>query len=246
MNNLEMLILDIKKANNCIPCTIPYHPYLKAPENICNFLDYFSIQHNRDFLIQALTTLYCWIKALDHEIDNESVSGEIAIEALVTPSLLSKSSSSTLKKLTPALSLLIRPRQELVIADFKKALKADQNKRCAQEMKEYIEARKNVGRCIANTTFSFLQPYVCLSDSFVDFYRNLGETGDLIDAIIDFHHDRKNGEYAFTPNGKDYLKLFKTTSQKVVHLFISYPFLIRSIPKHVAPFLKTLIKARNS
>ncbi|HEY7160053.1 MAG TPA: hypothetical protein VH815_02290 [Acidobacteriota bacterium] len=210
------------------PC---FQHYIRIPDRICSSLDFFDRSYNRTIVHEILTSFYLFIGIVDHAMDCISIS--IASDVLHQLKQPNSFSEITLKVpfelATELLKRNIHPTvYDAVLDRFSRLCDAVFHERCSKRISEYIVQRKKIGFLTAEISYLLIQPYLTVTDLEIrEFFCKVGETGCLVDSLIDLRSDYRKGLTNFRFNLSSYLGVLIHAVISGVPLLLRYPKLIQ-------------------
>jgi len=218
-----------------------FRPYRHVAGYICDMLDHFDIQYNKDGVTESLGLFFTWLKIVDNEIDNGRREGVYYLDLFGRAKVIdNKNYSDAADVLTLALSRIAETRDHhyemhVKLGDLHDAHVSQSQ---ARNMREYMKSIENLGERSALATLEAAYPYIRESKTFSKFFRRTGIAGMYWDSCVDLRKDYEKGELRFKPSFRDKFRLYNETYRRVGGLVKENPFLLKKAKGFLWPFRK--------
>jgi hypothetical protein len=162
---------------------------------------------------------------IDDALDSgETQTATIVFEHLARASVQPSSNSDVALAASSLGSFLNNEIRPTMIEGLHELYERVLDERSADSIESYIERRKVVGRLTADLSYLLIRPVLIGETSSLRvFMQRVGEIGCLVDSIIDWRADRRQGVFTFEPNVADYFKLARKTCADGLTILRDYP-----------------------
>jgi hypothetical protein len=189
-----------------------YQHFVRIPDRIIQCIDYFGIGCDHAAVRARLHTYYLFIGVVDDAIDSgRTDAGKLVLEYLSTPSPMfdDKARLSDVRLITEILKCHLGDKTYITkVVKLRELYTEVVSERSAISIDSYIGYRKSVGGRTAELSYLLIRPDLSdESERLLDFMKQVGAIGCLIDSLIDLRADRRLGLLGFNPVLTDYTKL---------------------------------------
>ena len=210
-----------------------YAHYGRIPARMWRCLVRFGVDSNESAVLNSLRIYYLFVGLCDDILDDNRgpLDGAWLLEMLFSePAARERapcghSGVAPLESIAPQLRLLCKAADELQIqGHFHGLLSAVRQERHCNSMKDYVAARKMVGRLTAKISYLLIAHHLERpSTELCDFFCEVGEAGCLVDSAVDLRADWKAGSLGFRPTLLDKIRLHGSTAQLAARLAWRHP-----------------------
>jgi hypothetical protein len=205
-----------------------YGHYVRIPDRICRCLNYFQAGGDHRAIRRRLYSFYLFIGVVDDALDSGLLEqGREILRQLARP-LPDECAAITI---SPAelvteymMSQIGAAELSAIHSRFVKLFDAVVAERRAASIVAYIDRRMEVGWRTADLSYLFVKPLLPKPNRRLrQFMRQVGAVGCLVDSLIDWKADRRNGLLGFSPSLKDRCRLFVRTIRDGLSILRSHP-----------------------
>jgi hypothetical protein len=216
MNNnstyMENLTSNVSRAYHDLAEVPKYQHFVRIPDRIIQCIDYFGFACDRASARTRLHAYYLFIGVVDDAIDSGRIdAGRLILDYLSTPAPVFGEAArrSSVSLITEVLKCNISEDAYPFMMNKLRALYREVvDERGATSIDSYIEHRKSVGSLTAELSYVLIQPDLSGEhEALLQFMKQVGAIGCLVDSLIDLRADRRLGLLGFTPGPMDYTKL---------------------------------------
>jgi hypothetical protein len=209
---MNQLPPDVRRAYHNLADLPKYQHFVRIPDRIIQCVDYFGFACNRASAKTRLHAYYLFIGVVDDAIDSGRVdAGRLILDYLSTPEPVFGEASrrSSVSLITEVLKCNISDgAYPLMMNKLRTLYREVVSEPGATSIDSYIEHRKSVGSLTAELSYVLIQPDLSGEhESLLQFMRQVGAIGCLVDSLIDLRADRRLGLLGFKPGPMDYPKL---------------------------------------
>lgn len=239
---MENLSSDVRRAYRNLANDPKYQHFVRIPDRIIQCIDYFGFACNRASARTRLHAYYLFIGVVDDAIDSGRIdTGRLILDYLSTsePVFGDASRRSSVNLITEVLKCNISgDSYPLMMKKLRTLYREVVCERGATSIDSYIEHRKSVGSLTAELSYLLIQPDLSGEhESLLQFMKQVGAIGCLVDSVIDLRADRRLGLIGFKPGPMDHTKLIARTLQAGLRVLRKHPGLsslfLRSIVDNV-------------
>ncbi len=203
---------DVRQAYQNLADLPRYRHFVRIPDRIVQCIDHFGIACDQAKARKRLHAYYLFIGVVDDAIDSGRIdTGKLILEYLSTPvpEFDERAGHSSVRLITDILKDHISDETyPLMITKLRELYREVVSERGASSIDSYIGHRKSVGALTAELSYLLIRPDLAGdSEKLVDFMKQVGAIGCLIDSLIDLNQDCRLGLLAFHPGIMDYAKL---------------------------------------
>lgn len=218
------------------PVTSDYAHFARIAARILSCLKYFNINSDPSATAEVLSAYYLFIGVVDNWIDSRApTDGRSVFDLLETCSdikLLNEDITTVTIQLRQHLREPDRPK---IIGRLRELHDAVVAERFAQSIESYIDHRKTVGRITADVSYLLMRPLLsCDEPALRNFMQRVGAVGCLIDTVIDWRADRRQGLLNFHSTLRDYFILVRAA-------FVAGVAIAKDHPRLCGLFLQSIL-----
>jgi hypothetical protein len=209
---MESLPGDVRRAYRNLAGDPKYQHFIRIPDRIIQCIDYFGIPCDQALARTRLQAYYLFIGVVDDAIDSGRIeAGRLILDNLSTPAPLfgEAARSSNVSLITEVLKCNIsEDAYPSMMNKLSTLYREVADERGATSIDSYIEHRKFVGSLTAELSHVLIQPdLIGEQEALLQFMKQVGAIGCLVDSLIDLSADRRLGLLGFKPGPMDYTKL---------------------------------------
>lgn len=224
---------DIRRAYHDLANLPKYQHFLHIPDRIIQCMDYFGITCDRPVTRARLLAYYLFIGVVDDAIDSGKIdTGRLILEEFLgtpQPVFDAEARRSSVRLITEILKSTISDQIYPQMADKLNELYQEViSERAATSIGTYIGHRKSVGSLTAELSFVLIQPHLNGNQPILlQFMKQVGAIGCMIDSLIDLSNDRHLGLLGFKPRIRDYATLIICILDSGLRVSLRHPGLGR-------------------
>jgi hypothetical protein len=205
-----------------------YQHFVRIPDRIIQCVNYFGIACDHASARTRLHAYYLFIGVVDDAIDSGRIdAGSLVLDCLSTPCPVFGEAvrRSSVNLIIEVLKCNIRGAVYPLMMNKLKALYREVvSERGATSIDSYIEHRKTVGSLTAELSYVLIQPDMHVEhEGLLEFMKQVGAVGCLVDSLIDLNADRRFGLLAFRPRPSDYTKLIACILSDGARVSLKHP-----------------------
>jgi hypothetical protein len=209
---MESLPGDVSRAYRNLAGDPKYQHFIRIPDRIIQCIDYFGIACDQASARTRLHAYYLFIGVVDDAIDSGRIdAGRLILDNLSTPAPVfgAAARSSSVSLITEVLkSNISEDAYPLMMNRLRTLYREVVGERGATSIDSYIEHRRFVGSLTAELSHVLIQPDLMgEQEALLQFMKQVGAIGCLVDSLIDLSADRRLGLLGFKPGPMDYAKL---------------------------------------
>jgi hypothetical protein len=209
---MESLPGDVRRAYRNLAGDPKYQHFIRIPDRIIQCIDHFGIACDQASARTRLQAYYLFIGVVDDAIDSGRIeAGRLILDNLSTPAPLfgEAARSSNVSLITEVLKCNIsEDAYPSMMNKLSTLYREVVDERGATSIDSYIEHRKFVGSLTAELSHVLIQPdLIGEQEALLQFMKQVGAIGCLVDSLIDLSADRRLGLLGFKPGPMDYTKL---------------------------------------
>jgi len=225
---MTIISSDVTRAYHDLAVDPKYQHFVRIPDRIIQCIDYFGISCDRDAARARLQSYYLFIGVVDDAIDSDRLeTGRLILDYLNTPTTVIDEGArrSNVQLITEVLKHQIRDDVQSQMMDKLQELYDEVvSERCATGMSSYIEHRQLVGSLTAESSYILIQSNLGDGhETLLQFMKQVGALGCLIDSLIDLKKDRRLGLLAFQPTIKDHANLIRCILRGGIRVSLKHP-----------------------
>lgn len=207
---------------------LKYQHFVRIPDRIIQCIDYFGIACDQASARTRLHAYYLFIGVIDDAIDSGRIdAGGLVLDSLSTPAPVFGEAArrSSVSLISEVLKCNIRADvYPLMMSKLRTLYGEVVAERGATSIDSYIEYRKSVGSLTAESSYILIQPDMSVAhEALLEFMKQVGAVGCLVDSLIDLSADRQLGLLGFKPGPSDYTKLIKCILRDGTRLSLKHP-----------------------
>jgi hypothetical protein len=225
-----------------------YQHFVRIPDRILQCIDYFGIECDREVTRSRLLTYYLFIGVADDAIDSGRIdTGRLILDYLTAPAAAFDETEgrSNLRLLTEILKCQTdNETYPLMLDKFHELYREVVSERGATAIDSYIEHRKAVGSLTSELSLVLIRPGLSGDhERLLQFMKQVGAVGCLIDSLIDLTSDRRLGLLGFKPGLVDRGKLIICILRDGLRVSAKHPGLCGSFLRAIADNLADRFRA---
>jgi hypothetical protein len=245
---MDKLSDGVKRAYHDLANDAKYQHFVRIPDRILRCIDYFDIDCDRAITRSRLHAYYLFIGVVDDAIDSGGIErGKLVLNYLTTPALeLDETSGhSNVRLLTEVLKCQMQDETDpLILNKFRELYREVVSEREAPSIDSYIAHRKAVGSLTAELSCVLIRPGLSGDhERLLQFMKQVGAVGCLIDSLIDLSSDRRLGLLGFKPGMMNRGKLITCILQDGLRVSLKHPGLCGSFVRAIADNLADRFRA---
>lgn len=219
---------DVQTAYRDLAGLPKYRHFVRIPDRIIKCIDYFGIACDQASARTRLQAYYLFIGVVDEAIDSGRIdAGELILDCLGTPAPVFGEAArrSSVSLIIEVLKCNIRENvYPLMLKKLKTLYREVVDERGATSIDSYIEHRKTVGSLTAELSYVLIQPDLNVEhEALLEFMKQVGAIGCLVDSLIDLNVDRRLGLLGFRPGPSDYAKLIACIARDGMRVSLKHP-----------------------
>jgi hypothetical protein len=208
-----------------------YQHFVRIPDRIIQCIDYFGIDCDRDLAKARLYAYYLFIGVVDDAIDSGRIdAGRLILRFLSKPAPMfdEVAIGSSVRLMTEILKSHMSDKTYPMMMEKLRELYSEVvSERNAASIDSYIGHRKSVGSLTAELSCVLIRPnLVGEHDALLQFMKEVGAIGCLVDSLIDLSNDRRLGLLSFEPGLMGYAKLTACIVRDGSRVSLKHPGLI--------------------
>lgn len=209
---MENLPSNVRRAYHDLADLPKYQHFVRIPDRIIQCIDYFGFACDQASARTRLHAYYLFIGVVDDAIDSGRIdAGRLILDYLSTPAPVFGEAArrSSVSLITEVLKCNIsEDAYPLMMNKLRTLYREVVGERGATSIDSYIEHRKSVGSLTAELSYVLIQPdFSGEHEALLQFMKQVGAIGCLVDSLIDLRADRRLGLLGFKPGPMDYTKL---------------------------------------
>jgi hypothetical protein len=225
---MENLLIDIRGLYQDLANDPKYQHFARIPDRIIQCIDYFGVGCAREVTRARLQAYYLFIGVVDDAIDSGRIdTGRLVLGCLskAVPVFDEASQRSSVRLITEILKSHLCAETYLPMIDGLRELYNEVvSEPGATSIESYIEQRKSVGRLTAELSFVLIRPALSGEhERLLQFMKQVGAIGCLVDSLIDLSSDRRLGLLGFKPAIMDYAKLSRSILSDGLRVSLKHP-----------------------
>jgi hypothetical protein len=225
---MENLPSDVRQAYQDLADLPQYRHFVRIPDRIVHCIDYFGIPCDRTVAKARLHAYYLFIGVVDEAIDSGRIdAGKLILEELSTPAPAFDEEviGSRVRLITEILKCYLDDTTyPSWMAQLQELYSQVVSERSATSIESYIEHRESVGSLTAELSYLLIQPNIGGGHlTLLQFMKQVGVIGCLVDSLIDLSNDRRLGLLGFTPRTMDYVKLTVCSLRAGLRVLLRHP-----------------------
>jgi hypothetical protein len=225
---MENLPSNVRRAYLSLADLPEYRHFVRIPDRIIQCIDYFGISCDWTIAKARLHAYYLFIGVVDEAIDSGRIdAGRVILDDLSTPAPAfdEEVMSSRVRLITEILKCHIDDNiYPSWMAQLQALYSQVVSERSAASIESYIEHRESVGSLTAELSFALIQPNIRGGHQrLLQFMKEVGAIGCMVDSLIDLSNDRRLGLLAFKPRAMDYMKLAVCTLSAGLRVSLRHP-----------------------
>jgi len=226
---IERTIGNRKFDINALRRKPEYFSYLRVPKKVCEYLQYFKVNHEAKEIMGRLDIFFLWLKNVDECLDSKNVNGKVFLDRFQENEInMENDDIYEGIILTDILREITLNQNQDVLKGLGELYGAVLLEKDAENMHNLIEAKEKIGEHCASSTITIISPYMEKNERFNRFFIELGVIGNLADTIVDIKKDYKNGGIKFKLRFSEYIELYDRFLIKGAGMIIKHPLLIKS------------------
>jgi hypothetical protein len=225
---MENLPNNVRQAYQDLADLPKYQHFVRIPDRIIQCIDHFGVTCDRPAVRTSLRAYYLFIGVVDDAIDSGKIdAGRLILDYLNAraPVFDEAARRSSVRLITEILKCHINDQiYSLTMAKLRELYSQVVSERSATSIESYIEHRKSVGSLTAELSFLLIQPNISGDpQTLLQFMKEVGAIGCLVDSLIDLSNDRRLGLLGFTPRTMDYVKLALCSLRAGLRVSLRHP-----------------------
>jgi hypothetical protein len=225
-----------------------YQHFVRIPDRLLHCIDYFGIECDREVTRSRLHAYYLFIGVADDAIDSGRVdTAKRVLAYLTTPAPVFDDipEPSNVRLLTEILKSQVNDETYQIMLDkFHELYREVVSERGATAIDTYIEHRKAVGSLTSELSLVLIRPGLSGDhERLLQFMKQVGAVGCLIDSLIDLTSDRRLGLLGFKPGLVDRGKLIICILRNGLRVSAKHPGLCGSFLRAIADNLADRFRA---
>jgi hypothetical protein len=205
-----------------------YQHFVRIPDRIIQCIDYFGITCDRDVVKERLHAYYLFIGVVDDAIDSGRIdAGRLILEYLSKPAPVfdEVTTGSSVRVMTEILkSHMSDTTYPMMMEKLRELYSEVVSERNAASIESYIGHRKSVGSLTAELSCVLIRPNLHGEhETLLQFMKEVGAIGCLVDSLIDLSNDRQLGLLSFEPGLVGYAKLSACILRDGLRVSLKHP-----------------------
>lgn len=245
---MENLPANVRRACDDIAQDPKYQHFVRIPDRILQCVDHFDIECDREVTRSRLRTYYLFIGVVDDAIDSGRIdTGRLILNYLATPVPVFDETPerSSVSLLTEILKSQMHDGTHLLMLEtFRELYREVVSERSATAIDSYIAQRKKVGSLTAELSCILIRPGLNGDhERLLQFMKQVGAVGCLIDSLIDLTSDARLGLLGFKPGLLGRGKLIACILRDGLRVSAKHPGLWGSFVRAIADNLADRFRA---
>jgi hypothetical protein len=225
---MDNLPPSVTRAYQDLAGASKYQHFIRIPDRIIQCIDYFGFTCDRDVAKVRLHAYYLFIGVVDDAIDSGRVdAGRLILEYLSKPAPVfdEVTIGSSVRLMTEILkSHMSDTTYPLMMEKLRELYSEVVSERNAASIEPYIGHRKSVGSLTAELSCVLIRPNLHGEhETLLQFMKEVGAIGCLVDSLIDLSNDRRLGLLSFEPGLMGYAKLTACILRDGLRISLKHP-----------------------